>query len=60
MNRIYPSYLAVQTMVAAEKVLECINPDLLRLQRRWWISFSFGPTPQRPHESYDIMLHIKG
>ena len=47
-------------MQSAEDVLGFISPELLALQSSWWISFLFGPTPQRPHESYDIVLDIKG
>lgn len=47
-------------MLAAEGMMDQINPALLRLQSEWWISFLFGPTPQRPHESYEMVLQIRG
>ena len=50
----------LQTMQSLDFVLESLSPQLLALQERWWISFLFGPTPQRPHECYDLLLQIQG
>lgn len=47
-------------MQSIEEVLSRINPDLLRLQKKWWISFLFGCSPQRPYESYDILIEVAG
>lgn len=50
----------LQTMQSVEEVLSSLSPELLALQERWWISFLFGTNPQRPHESYELFLHIQG
>jgi len=49
-----------KTTTAAQALLEHLSPQLLSTQERWWISFLFGPSPQRPHESYEVLLNIKG
>lgn len=52
--------MLLQALQAAEEAIEQMNPDFLAQQKEWWVSFVFGPTPQRPHESYDVLLSIAG
>ena len=51
---------AVQTLTSVEDLLRCLTPDMLARQEVWWISLLFGPTPQSPHEVYDVVLEIQG
>ena len=51
---------AVQTLTSVEDMLRCLTPDMLARQDVWWISLLFGPTPQSPHEVYDVVLETQG
>ena len=50
----------MQTLTSVEDLLRCLTPDMLARQQMWWISLLFGPTPQSPHEVYDVVLEIQG
>lgn len=47
-------------MQAVRQALSCITLSLMQQQHNWLLSLRFGPSPLRPHETYDFLFRTAG